>query len=263
MKGISTQPPLDYEIRGDAWDFRTDLGKARLDEAEAEGDLVWSHWSPSRITFLKNRSTGYWNRHGRWIDESVRLRDGERPEGLPKLPQHLNVSVRQANALAKRAARGLAEAKRRGRFASLEHPYDSYLWDLPEIRALYGEGWHWSVFSTCCHGGSRENWLGILRNSASLHAVIHNPTCPGHSGLELQDTDGDEDEDSEYPWQLCLVMAEGIYDELNSLYSEPFGSLPLNLDRLLKHQLQGATKGLQQEAAVNWAVDQCATFLRP
>ena len=71
LKGISTQPPLDYEIRGDAWDFRTDLGKARLDEAEADGDLVWSHWSPSRITFLKNRSTGYWNRHGRWIDESA------------------------------------------------------------------------------------------------------------------------------------------------------------------------------------------------
>ncbi|CAE7300353.1 unnamed protein product [Symbiodinium sp. CCMP2592] len=261
LKGISTQPPLDYDVPGDTWDYRTEDGKARLDEQEADGDLLWSHWSPTRITFLTDRTTGYWDWQGHWVDGATQLRDRRHPEGLPRLKQHLGVSVRQANALAKRAARGLTEANRRGRFASLEHPYYSYLWDLPEVKALQGEGWYHSVFSTCCHGGSRETWLCVLHNSPSLHAVLHRPECPGHDNLELPREDEDEDEFSEYPWALCLVMAEGVYDELNSRYSEPFGSLPLNLDRLLEHQLRGATKGLQQDAAVQWAVSQCASFL--
>ncbi|CAE7679035.1 unnamed protein product [Symbiodinium sp. CCMP2456] len=211
-RGIATQPPLDYEVPGDRWDFKTEAGKARLDDEPHVDTLV---------PFMKDRSTAYWDRSGRWVEGAPQLRDRHHPEGLPKLKQHLNVAVRQANALAKRAARGLAEAKRRG---------------------------------------TRECWVGVLHNSDSLHAVLHNPQCEGHDDLEDPDL-GNEDEDSEYPWRLCLVMAEGIYDELNSLYSEPFGSLPLNLDRLLKHQLQGATRGLQQEEAVIWAVNQCATFL--
>ena len=261
LKGISTQPPLDYEVAGDQWDLRTNEGKARLDEQEAEGDLMWTYWAPSRITFLTDRRTGYWDWQGYWVDGTTKLRDRSHPEGLPKLRQHLNVSVRQANALAKRAARGLVEANRRGRFASLEHPYNSYLWSLPEIKSLQGEGWYHSIFSTCCHGSPRESWLCILHNSATLHAVLHKPVCDGHSHVEYPAEDEDEDEFSEYPWALCLVMAEGIYDELNSLYSEPFGSLPRSLDRLLHHQLQGATKGLQQQTAVNWAVAQCSAFL--
>ena len=104
-------------------------------------------------------------------------------------------------------------------------------------------------------------WVGVLHNSASLHAVLHKPECEGHPRLRLPRQGEDEEDGAEYPWPLSLVMAEGIYDELNSLYSGPFGSLPLSLDRLLKHQLQGATRKLQQKAAVQWAVGQCATFL--
>ncbi|CAE7177202.1 unnamed protein product [Symbiodinium necroappetens] len=162
LKGISTQPPLDYDVGGDQWDLRTNEGKVWLDEQEAEGDLMWTHWAPSRITFLTDRRTGYWDWQGYWVDGTTKLRDRSHPEGLPKLRQHLNVSVRQANALAKRAARGLVEANRRG------------------------EGW--------------------------------------------------------YPLGL-------------------FDLLPRSLERLLHHQLQGATKGLQQQAAVNWAVAQCSAFL--
>ena len=110
LKGISTQPPLDYEVAGDQWDLRTVEGKARLDEQEAEGDLMWTHWAPSRITFLTDRRTGHWDWQGYWVDGTTKLRDRSHPEGLPKLRQHLNVSVRQANALAKRAARGTVEA---------------------------------------------------------------------------------------------------------------------------------------------------------
>ncbi|CAE7727291.1 unnamed protein product [Symbiodinium sp. CCMP2592] len=101
-------------------------------------------------------------------------------------------------------------------------------------------------------------WLCVLHNSPSLHAVLDQPACRCNPRKPWPSPELDEDEDSEYPWALCL---EGIYDELNSRYSEPFGSLPPNLEHLLRHQLQGATKGLQQDTAVTWAVQQCTAFL--
>ncbi|CAE7668538.1 unnamed protein product [Symbiodinium sp. CCMP2592] len=253
---FGVREPTKRRAQGDQWDFRTDEGKERLEEAELDGDLMWSHWSPTRVSFSKWRGQGHWDHNGRWDYGLPRLRDREHPEGLPRLRQHENVTVRQANAIAKRALRGLVEAKRRGRFASLEHPYDSFLWDLPEARALYGEGWHWSVFSCCCFGGTKERWLGMLHNSASVHAVLNQPTCTCVQKRPQVGFEEDEGEDEEYPWHLCLTMAEGA-----RLYTEPFGARPLSLDGLIKHQLQGATRGLQQQAAVDWAVHQCLTFL--
>ncbi|CAE7232215.1 unnamed protein product [Symbiodinium sp. CCMP2592] len=192
LKGISTQSPLDYDVPDDRWDFRTDAGKNRLDEEELAGDLMWSHWSPTRVTFSKKRGQGFWNRWNRWEENEPRLRSGERPEGIQRLSKSDLVQVRQANAIAKRAARGLVEAKRRGR----------------------------------------------RRNDDDI-----------------------EERDTEYPWSFCLVMAEGIHDELTSLYSAPFGAKPMNLENLMRHQLRGATRGLQQETAVAWAVSQCTKFL--
>ena len=91
-------------------------------------------WCGPENHLHKDRSTGYWDHRGHWLEGGAKVRDRYYPQGLPKLKQHLNVSTQ-----AKRAARGFAEAKRRGRFASLEHPYNSYLWDLPEIRSLSTE----------------------------------------------------------------------------------------------------------------------------
>ena len=56
-------------------------------------------------------------------------------------------------------------------------------------------------------------------------------------------------------------MAEGTYDQLNSLYTAPLRSRPVSLEGLMWHQPQGAPKGLQQEATASWAVDQCFRFL--
>ena len=50
--------PLHYDVPGDLWDCRTDDGKAELDEAEAEVDLMWTRWSPSRIPFEQLGSLG-------------------------------------------------------------------------------------------------------------------------------------------------------------------------------------------------------------
>ena len=55
LKGIETQLPLDLQIQGDGWDFKTEPGKQRLEDMEADGDLMWTHWAPERHTCSKQR----------------------------------------------------------------------------------------------------------------------------------------------------------------------------------------------------------------
>ena len=81
--------------------------------------------------------------------------------------------------MAKRVITGLLEAHQRGRFASLEYPCDSFLWNLPEAKPLYKGEWQWFSFSLCCRGGDREEWLIVVHPSTSLHAVLHKPECEG------------------------------------------------------------------------------------
>ncbi|CAE7227472.1 unnamed protein product [Symbiodinium sp. CCMP2592] len=261
LKGIEVQLPLDYQIEGDRWDFKTEPGKERLDDLEADGDLMWTHWSPDRHTFSKQRGQGFWNDRWEWERGLPALRNRDHPEGFNNLRRPDLVMVRQANAMAKRAVKGLLEAHRRGRFASLEHPWASYIWNLPEMEPLYGGDWLWSTFSLCCHGGEREEWLTVVHNSPSLHAVLHKPTCDGHSGTILGYDYIDIENQDEYPWAFCLVFMEGVHDELSARYSEPFGCRAMTLESLMHHQLKGATRGLQDGAAVDWAVTQTVQFL--
>ncbi|CAE7375548.1 unnamed protein product [Symbiodinium sp. CCMP2592] len=261
LKGIETQEPLDYEVPGDRWDFKTDFGEARLDEEEDDGDLMWTHWAPDRYTFSRTRGRGFWNDQHQWDHGLPALRSRRFPEGLSQLRRQDNVAVRQGNAMAKRAVNGLLQAHRRGRFASLEHPFDSYLWDIPEVKPLYGGEWFWSTFALCCHGGDREEWLTVVHNSASLHAVLHKPQCDGHQEAVVPSSHVDPENNDEYPWLFCLVFMEGVHDELSQLYTVPFGNKAETLESLMHHQLKGATRGLQDATAVDWAVTQCVKFL--
>ena len=122
LKGIETQLPLDLQIQGDGWDFKTEPGKQRLEDMEADGDLMWTHWAPERHTCSKQRGKGFWNDRREWEPGQMAFRSRDHPEGLNNLRRPDLVTVRQANAMAKRAVKGLLEANRRGRFASLEHP---------------------------------------------------------------------------------------------------------------------------------------------
>ena len=189
------------------------------------------------------------------------FRSRDQSEGLNKLRRPDLVTVRQANAMAKRAVKGLLEANRRGRFASLEHPWASYIWNLPEMEALYGGDWYWPTFALCCHGGEREEWLTVVHNSASLHEVLHKPTCGGHTWQVLGYDYLDIENQDEFPWAFCLVFLAAVHDELTSRCSEPFGCKPLSVNTLVHHQLKGATRGLQDGAAVDWAVTQTVKFL--
>ena len=226
LVGIGVQPPLDVAIKGDSWDFRSADGKRLLDDAEADGNLMWSHWSPERRTFSSFRGQPIYDMQGKQHQGPKALRDLNSPGGFTDLRRGDLVDVRQGNAMAKRAIRGLLEARERGRFASLEHPYNSYLWHLRDAKPLYEEGWFWSSFSWCCLGSDRPVWTTIVHNSPCLHELLHKPHCSGHQGLpsfEVHETRGQVDfdgaEEDEYPWELCVVMASAVKSELQSTIS--------------------------------------------
>ena len=58
------------------------------------------------------------------------------------------------------------------------------------------------------------------------------------------------------------MMASAVKSELQSTITKPVGTQGLSLEALLYSQLRGATRGLQQESAVRWAVEQTARFLQ-
>ena len=135
---------------------------------------------------------------GQWVCGPRQYRDRDSPDRFTNLQRDDAVVVRQANAMAKRAIKGLLEAARRGRYASLEHPYDSYIWYLPEMQRVVLE----HLLVVLPRRGSE--WLTVVHKSASLHAVLDKPTCDGHDQdpFRLRNPENN----SEYPWPVCLVF---------------------------------------------------------
>ena len=137
---------------------------------------------------MKKRGGGSCNRCGRWEEAGPRLRRSLRdhPDGL------------QTAGSAGKCHReeGLVEAKKRG-------PYASYLVDLDLSTENAGTG----VFAPCLcwFGGPKEQWLGFLHNSESLHAVLNKPVCDCGAQHQREDPADLEQEDDEYPpawsWQ--------------------------------------------------------------
>ncbi|CAE6969390.1 unnamed protein product [Symbiodinium sp. CCMP2592] len=84
--------------------------------------------TPGRSAWTPTRPVATWSGQGRVIVKDDAQRDD-------------TVAVRQANAMARRAIRGLLEAAR---------------------RALYGEEWYWTSFPMCCHGRETEEWTTIV-----------------------------------------------------------------------------------------------------
>ena len=79
------QLPLDLQIQGDRWDFKTEPGKQRLEDMEADGDLMWTHWAPERRTFSKQRGKGCWKDRREWEPGQMAFRSRDHPEGLNNL----------------------------------------------------------------------------------------------------------------------------------------------------------------------------------
>ena len=71
----------------------------------------------------------------------------------------------------------------------------------------------------------------------------------------------DIENQDEYPWSFCLAFIEGVHDELSARYTEPFGFKAMSPEGLKHYQLKGATRGLQDDLAVDWTVSQTIKLL--
>ncbi len=271
LAGLSVQEPLDKLRGGAEWEFFSDEGKEKLDEAEGDASLQLSHWAPNCRTFSRARGRPIWLKgkgKGKGKKGKVKgpqaVRSEAEPWGISKVSKDDAVKVRQDNKMARRALRGLKEGHSSGRFVSLEHPYSSYLWNTDEAKALMGHpGFFVSEYSHCCYGGRRVKWTRLLHNVRALHEALHKPVCEGHPDLlgyqVHQDEEGnlnfDTAEEAEYPWEFCKCYAAAAKAEMLKLLPAPVGSAELSLQNQLFTQIRGATRGLQDEGFVKFVCD--------
>ena len=159
--------------------------------------------------------------------------------------------------MVKRSLRGLEANDRRGGVAGLEHPYDSFLWEMEEAEEVRSRlGFMISSWSYCCFGGRKTRWTSLLHNSPREHQALHRPRCqcsfsadqPAGAGTNQQG--GESPVDAEYPWQLCVAYADAIIADLRALMIPPLGTAQFDLHHLLYNQIMGAARGLQSEDLV-------------
>eukprot|EP00435_Cladocopium_sp_Y103_P041751 s2830_g11.t1 len=259
LAGIAIQRPMDKLVPGDEWNILTESGKHRLAVAETDPALKAEHWAPECRTF--SRARGRWIQlpDGGWIQGPRQVRSDDQPWGFNDLTKGDAVAVRQGNQFMKRAIKGLTKRHIAGGIASLEHPYNRYVWDTEEIAEMRRSGdWFETSYSHSCFGGTRVKWTLLFHNSPFLHQALHKPDCPGHADLEnyrvTWTADGqlsfDTALEAEYPWGFCVTYANALGAHLRSITPEPVGTYPRTLESLIYTQVRGATRGLQDEQHV-------------
>ena len=184
------------------------------------------HWAPQCRTFsrLRDRPIPGVARH----KQPRPCRDADHPKGLPEvmaLKNDLPAKVQGDTDMAVLALTQCALAAATGRFFILENPTHSWLWELPEAKALMGmAGVRKVLLHNCAFGGSRRKATTLLTNLEDLEAecgVLCGETradapCP-FSGVKhvkwapAVGQDGHFDTpsggESEYPVRLCEAMA--------------------------------------------------------
>eukprot|EP00435_Cladocopium_sp_Y103_P074422 s46_g48.t1 len=255
-QGIAIQPPLDIKITSYPWDSFTEKGKERLDAMEADSSLAASHWAPECKTFTAARGRPIRLRSGLTISGPRALRSKEKPWGLPNLTKDENIQVRQGNGMSKRSLQGFKDGLNAGRIVSLEHPWNSFIWDTPEAMELTDDPRVFvACFSNCCYGGWRRKWTCLITSDPSLAEALHKPDCPGHDWLvpyEVHETPHglvfDTEEEAEYPWDFCNTYAMALKESMGRRTPQPVGSLPRDHLMAIFSAVKKATKGLQQES---------------
>ena len=253
LQGIAIQPPLDIKIHSYPWDFFTEVGKSKLDNMERDSSLSATHWAPECKTFSAARGKPITLRGGRRIAGPRALRSKAKPWGLPNLTTEESFQVRRGNAMAKRSIQGLKDAKRSRRIGTLEHPYNSFIWDTDDAKEVTEDpDFFVAVFSNCCYGGWRTKWTCLVTNDEILYQALHKPECPGHDWLQpyqVHETPHglifDTEEESEYPWELCLRYAEALKRSLVRKTPSPVGTAPRDSHTAIYSAIKRATRGLQ------------------
>ena len=158
MAGVAIQPFVGPNVETYSWDFYTEQGRRKLEQMECDQSLAAVHWSPGVKTFVS-------------VQGSKELRSKSKPWGNTNLTTNENVWVRKDNAMAKRGLQGLKDGLQTRRIVSLCHPYDSFLWETSEMKALLANRQlKLAVYSLCCHGGASQQWECLVTNDLPLRS---------------------------------------------------------------------------------------------
>lgn len=255
--GIEVQEPYDW-YRGH--DFFSAEGKAHLVELEEDPLLAGEHWAPECKLMSRVRGRPITLASGRVIKGPQPVRVANHVMGFPWLAPEMKARLRRSNGMALRALkRGVTCAEKRI-LHSVEHPWNSWMWEMKPAKDLLQLTHAFAKGSACCWGGHREKWYGVLTNSHVLLGAIHQPDCPGHEGLlgyeVTENADGTlhypTEEEAEYPQGFCEAYAEGLKQDF-----EEQGLIRAALAegrlRWLRQELGQSTMRLQQREVTEHA----------
>ncbi len=110
------------------------------------------------------------------------VRDAAHVMGFSWLSSEMKARLRRSNAMVLRALkRGTCDERRIHH--SVEHPWNSWMWEMHPAKTIQQGNHAFAKGSACCWGGLRQKWYGNLTNSHILMAAVHRPDCPGDEGL--------------------------------------------------------------------------------
>jgi hypothetical protein len=166
------------------------------------------------------------------------LRSPEHPWGLPSLSGLDKLRVTQANDIYRFSLQVVYWCQQRNILWSVENPTSSYVFELPEFRALQTlPGVYAYSFQQCCHGGERPAWRTWLSNILGLQDLV--ATCDGthqhkEFGVRHDGTKWVFDTASEatYPRTLCNKVAAIVSQ---SLIAAGAMQMPTTFDDADKH----------------------------
>ena len=215
---IDVQEPYDWH-----WghDFFTQEGKDHLEALMLDPLLAAEHWAPCCKLFSKARGRPIHLEDGTVVAGPQPVRDHRHLMGFQNVPVSMKVRLRHSNQMALKSLKALGDAPQSNLYESLEHPYNSWLWEFTLAKKLVEAGYFQSTGSHCCYGGEREKWFEFRNNIPGVHRNICRD-CPGHQNLKpyrvTRDEEGnlsyDTAAEEQYPWALCRAYAKGLKEQL-------------------------------------------------
>ena len=220
--GIEVQEPYDL-----TWghDFFSPEGKATLKELETDPSLKAEHWAPDCKLYSRARGRPITLPDGRTIKGPQPVRDEKHVMGFPWLTGDMKARLRRSNAMALRSLKRGRDCQAQGIAHSVEHPWNSWMWEMQPAKQLEQESHTYACSSACCYGGSREKWTGLLVNSDHVAQAVHQPECPGHEGLRSYEVEQRPDgslyypteEEAAYPVRWCQSYAQGLHEDFTQM----------------------------------------------
>ena len=226
--GFEVQMPF-----GLAWgtDFFTEQGKAVLRSMEDDPLLAAEHWAPESALFCQAREAAIVLPSGRAIAGPQPLRDARHVMGFPWVSNEMKGRLRKSNQMALKALKRGKLCAEEGKWWSLAHPFNSWLWSFSMVQDTELAGADWSVGSARRPGGGGEEWFALLHCPRRLQDYLHFASSS----------------------DFCSQYARALFDEF---YPKGFSdSRKEQRQRWLAQQLGEATERLKELAGNEQVLD--------